>query len=144
MTKIALIGCTSRKLNKRCRAEELYSASHYFRLRLEYAKLLKIPFIYILSAKYGLIPLDKVIEPYDLCLKDMGKKYRKKWSFYCLNQLKRKHDLSNDIFYLLCGKEYREYLEKNLINSINPLPKRCGIGCQLKFYKNEIERLKRI
>lgn len=48
MTKIALIGCTSLKQKYECSAKEMYSKSTYFKLRLEYAQLLKIPYIYII------------------------------------------------------------------------------------------------
>lgn len=143
MTKIALIGCTSLKQKYECSAKVMYSKSTYFKLRLEYAQLLKIPYIYILSAKYGLLPLNKKIKPYNLNLKETNKEYQKKWSIKVLSELNQKHNLENDIFYILAGKEYRKYLMKNLKNSINPVPKKCKIGCQLKWYQDEIRRLKR-
>ena len=142
MTNIALIGCTSQKKDTLCKAEEMYSPSNYFNLRLEYARLLKIQYIYILSAKYGLIERDKMILPYNLNLKETSKEYKDKWNLSVFTSLNLKHNINKDTFFLLCGKEYRDFLEKHLKYTINPIPKNCRIGCQLKFYKEEIERLK--
>ena len=53
--KIALISCTSRKKSYKCQAKDLYSESSRFQLAFSFAKLIADK-IFILSAKYGLIP----------------------------------------------------------------------------------------
>ena len=62
MKKIVLISCASKKAPFKAKAEALY-VSPLFVLNLRYAKSLKPDSIFILSAKYGLLDLDKEIEP---------------------------------------------------------------------------------
>ena len=45
--------------------------------------------IYILSAKYGIIPSDKVIETYDLMVSERENEFFRKWSKEVLGQLKQ-------------------------------------------------------
>lgn len=73
--------CSSKKRNKTCRAEELYYPSTLFRCTLNYLKQTHLGFeeIYILSAKYGLLRLDDVIEPYNSYLPDFTKNEYKIW-----------------------------------------------------------------
>ena len=67
MANIILISCVSKKLNKKARAKDLY-ISPLFKFNLRYAKSLKPNKIFILSAKYGLVPLEKEIDPYNQTL----------------------------------------------------------------------------
>ena len=69
MNKVALIGCTSKKLSVSSKAVDMYSPSALFKNRLKYCKENNINQIYILYAKYGLLELDEIIEPYDCNLK---------------------------------------------------------------------------
>jgi len=64
MRTIVLISCASKKANAATTAEQLYT-SPLFKKNLAHAKKLNPDAIYILSAKHYLLPLDKVIEPYD-------------------------------------------------------------------------------
>jgi len=73
MAKIVLLSCTKSKLDKPAQAQELYSASPMFQKTLEYGKELKPDKMFILSAKHHLVPLTKVLEPYDKTLKEMPK-----------------------------------------------------------------------
>ena len=66
--RIALISCTSRKKAYKCPARDLYSESPRFRLAYALAKLVADN-IFILSAKYGLVPEHMIIEPYNETLK---------------------------------------------------------------------------
>ena len=65
---IVLISCVKKKASQPRPARELY-ISDLFRKSLKYAQSLSPDAIYILSAKYGLLSLDTVIEPYDVTLK---------------------------------------------------------------------------
>lgn len=134
MVRVGLIGCTSSKLETPCRAVDMFSASVYFNLRLEYCKKNNIDKIFILSSKYGLLELDDVIEPYDCYLKTMSKEYRSEWDEKVLNQLKSKTDIINDEFVLLAGVPYVENLCKHLKHTYNPV-EGLGIGRQLKYFK---------
>jgi hypothetical protein len=64
--KIAIIGCSKSKQNYTCRADEMYTGT-IFQKSYEVAKQITDN-IYILSAKYGLLKPDTIIEPYDLAL----------------------------------------------------------------------------
>ena len=133
---IVFISCVKLKQNKKCRAEELY-ISDLFKKELAYAKSLNPRKIYILSAKYGVLELDDVVDPYELTLNKMKEQERKRWAYNCYNQLKNKGIDFDEKAIFLCGSNYRKYLMKMFKNSDAPL-KSLGIGNQLKFYKNNI------
>lgn len=118
--RIALISCTSKKKTYKCRASELYSESPRFSLSYEYAKK-NCDKVYILSAKYGLISEDEVIEPYNETLKDKSTIERKEWSSKVLRDLDNKHSLEKDEFLILAGKAYNQYLLPYIKNYKLPL-----------------------
>jgi len=133
MTKIVLISCASKKLQHKTKARELYSSS-LFKLNLKYAKSLNPNKIFILSAKYGLLDLEKEIEPYNLTLNNMKDDEIKLWADKVIESLSKEADLKSDEFIFLAGEKYRKYLIPNIINYKIPL-KGLGIGKQLKFLK---------
>lgn len=61
--KVLITACGSKKENKRIEAWKLYKSSRIRHLYKK-SKALNIPF-YILSAKYGLVYCDEIIEPYN-------------------------------------------------------------------------------
>ena len=136
--KVVLISCVSKKLNYKARAEDLY-ISPLFRYSLAYSRKLKPDAIFILSAKYGLIDLDEIIEPYDETL--IGKKAEeiKKWSENVIGQISGRYDLKKDKFIFLVGANYRKYILPHVVDYEIPL-KGLGIGEQLSFLKNEINQ----
>ena len=117
MSKVVLVSCSSGKESQAAPAEELYN-SDLFKKQLEYAKKLTNPNdIYIISAKYHLVPLRAKIEPYNKTLKDMPATDREKWADVVLSQLKKKgYDLQRDKFVILAGNAYRQYLEPHMKN----------------------------
>ena len=69
---IALVGCGARKQLAACTAEQMYTGP-YFRACLATALVIAPrPRVFILSARYGLLGLDDVIEPYDLTIGQPG------------------------------------------------------------------------
>jgi hypothetical protein len=67
---IVIVSCGSKKSKRPSRAEDMYTGA-FFRVQLNYAKsLVPSDCIYILSAKHGFIPLDKVISPYNVKMGD--------------------------------------------------------------------------
>jgi cytoplasmic iron level regulating protein YaaA (DUF328/UPF0246 family) len=133
MRKIVLISCVSVKLSHKARAEDLY-ISPLFKYGLSYAKTLHPDKIYILSAKYGLLELDEIIEPYNTTLNTMKSNEIKEWSERVLIQLNKKVNLNSDQVIFLAGNNYRKYLIPHIKDYIIPL-KNLGIGKQLKFLK---------
>jgi hypothetical protein len=117
MSKVVLVSCSAGKASEAAPAEELYN-SDLFKKQLEYAKkLTNSNDIYIISAKYYLIPLRTKIEPYNKTLKDMSADERQNWSNTVLDQLKKKgYDLDKDKFVILAGNSYRQYLEPHMKN----------------------------
>ena len=117
MSKVVLVSCSSGKESQAAPAEELYN-SDLFKKQMEYAKKLTNPNdIYIISAKYHLVPLRTKIEPYNKTLKEMPAPDREKWAEVVLDQLKKKgYDLQKDKFVILAGNAYRQYLEPHMKN----------------------------
>ncbi|MFI5881494.1 DUF6884 domain-containing protein [Streptomyces sp. NPDC051554] len=62
--ELVVIPCGSRKLDRPARAADLYTGS-YHRACRKAADALRPDRLLILSARYGLLDLDDVVEPYD-------------------------------------------------------------------------------
>lgn len=122
MSTVVLVSCSAGKESKPMPAEKLYN-SDLFKKQLEYAKkLAPSNNIYIISAKYHLVPLNKTIAPYNLTLKDMPSSDREAWSEVVKKQLLQKgYNLQKDKFVFLAGNAYRQYLEPQMKNVEVPL-----------------------
>jgi hypothetical protein len=116
MANIALIPCVSKKRSFKTKAENMY-ISALFKKNLEYVKgILKADNIFILSAKHGLLPLDKEICPYNATLKNMGREEKQRWAEMVVRQLRGECDIPHDKFYILAGKDYYKDLIPYLQN----------------------------
>lgn len=133
MAKIVLIPCVSKKQTKISKARELY-ISPLFKYSLKYALSLNPDKIFILSAKYGLLDINKEVEPYNQTLNKMPQNEIKAWAANVLKDLNAKTNIKNDEFIILAGENYREYLLPSLSNYKLPL-QGLGIGKQLQFLK---------
>lgn len=133
------ISCVKRKKDLITEAENLYDST-FFKYCLKYAKSFNTKNIFILSAKYGLLNLNDIISPYDLTLKKMNKKEKNIWENKVINQCKNNNINFNDKTIWLCGKEYRKNLINYFPNSYLPLADKGGIGNQIKFMKNFLEK----
>lgn len=132
--KIALISCTKLKEEFPCEAKKLYSKSTLFNKAVSYIEANDYDDWYVLSAKYGLLSKDKVVEPYDVTLNKMNIKERKCWAEMVLRDIVKIKPMKVDFY---AGMKYREYLVKQLKDIgilVNvPLEGLC-IGEQLRFY----------
>lgn len=135
MKKIVLIACSSKKGTTRARAKDLY-ISPLFIKSLHYAQKLQPDRIFILSAKYGLTEIDRIIEPYDITLNRMPADQIKGWSTSVLAELSRYADLDRDRFIFLAGSLYRKYLKVKLRFCEVPM-QGMTIGRQLQFLSRE-------
>ncbi|MFA5009907.1 MAG: DUF6884 domain-containing protein [Patescibacteria group bacterium] len=133
MKKIVLIACASKKANRAAPAEDFY-ISPLFRANLAYAHSLRPDAIFILSAKYGLVELDRRLVPYNLTLKTMSDQQVRVWAERVLKHLRAKADIDNLEVVVLAGEKYRRHLVSSLRYSIVPL-KNLGIGKQLHWLK---------
>jgi hypothetical protein len=82
---IALVACSKSKLRAAAPASELYTSA-LFRLSLAYAQR-TCAFVYIVSAKYGLVHPAQVIEPYDLTIVTLPARDRVLWGARVATQL---------------------------------------------------------
>lgn len=135
---IVFISCVKSKRDCRCRAEDMY-VSDLFRKSLAYAKTLDADRIFILSAKYGVLELSDVIDPYELTLNAMGERERKVWAYRVCKQLEAKGIRYDERAVFLCGINYRKWLVKKFKNNTIPL-EGLSIGRQLQFYKNQVRK----
>lgn len=146
MAIIVLLSCTKSKLNKPSQAQDLYSASPMFQKTLEYGKSLKPDKIYILSAKHHLVPLTKVLAPYDKTLKEMPKDEKEAWGEKVQSQMKSAGiNPEKDKFIFLTGSEYMKPLLKFIPekNVEKPMEGR-RMGERLQWLNSQIKKLHEI
>lgn len=136
--KIALISCTKLKKDYRCEAQEMYSPSSLFSKALRYVKSKDYDEIFILSAKYGLISLERIIDPYDETLNTYKTSDLKLWSVAQTPCIIAQYPKQVDFY---TGEKYRKFiipiLELSGIKCAVPL-KGLGIGQQMQFYNKEM------
>jgi hypothetical protein len=100
-----IVACGASKQTLPCPAGEMYTGG-YHRACLEYAlTLAPRENVFILSARYGLLALDTVIEPYDQRMKRNNPKF---WARVWI-QLDEAGAHASELV-LLCGADYREPL----------------------------------
>lgn len=133
---IVLIACASKKLPVRAKAKDLY-VSVLFRLSLQYAMHLGPDDIYVLSAKHGLLEIDKKVDPYDLTLNTMPVQQRKAWADRVMKQLAMRADPKKDHFIFLAGEKYGQHLVPHLASYEVPLHG-MKIGQQQQYLKESI------
>ncbi|PCH92471.1 MAG: hypothetical protein COB84_10610 [Rhodobacteraceae bacterium] len=131
MSEIYLLSCVKSKLSYSCPAQDMY-VSALFKKMLKYAQSKNPDYIFILSAKYGLLGLSDIIEPYEKTLNKMGKHDREEWAEAVLEQLKDKTDVKNDKFTFLAGQKYRENLIPSITHYSLPM-EGMPFGQQLKW-----------
>jgi len=79
LKNLGLISCTKAKQAYRCKAREMYLASDLFRKAYKYCSG-NYNRVAILSAKYGLLLPDDIIDPYNLTFNEMSSEELKVWS----------------------------------------------------------------
>ena len=141
--KIVLISCVSKKETEACKAKDMY-LSPLFKMSWEYAKQFSPDKVFILSAKHHLLDPEQRIDPYNVTLYTFAAAERKAWAQRVLSGLEAAGlDLEHDEFVLLAGKKYYEYLlgEGGIRNFTLPLHGHGGIGCILKYLKEQTSKL---
>lgn len=138
MKTIVLISCSSEKESTATTAEQLYTSS-LFKKSLARAKKLNPDAIYILSGKHHLLPLDKIIEPYNQRV-SRKKDENQAWGAKVIEQLKKVTDLQNDKFIIYAGKDYVTPIKSSLKNLILPFDGVKGNGEMLQRLNQEEEK----
>ncbi|MFH1614302.1 MAG: DUF6884 domain-containing protein [Planctomycetota bacterium] len=137
MKTIVLISCVKTKLSEPAMAKDLY-ISDFSRKAYYYSELLKPDRIFILSAKYGLLSPERIIDPYEMTLTKMNVAKRKEWSNEVLEELRKYTDLKRDKFIFLCGDKYRQYLLSDICDYEIPM-KGLRNGQQKHWLKEKLE-----
>ena len=143
MSTIVILSCTKSKLDKPSQAQDLYSASPMFKKTLEYGKSLKPDKMYILSAKHFLVPLNKVLAPYDKTLKEMPKDEKDKWGEETIKQMRSSGiNPEKDQFIFLTGSEYMKPFNQYIPDSNieNPMEGK-RFGERLKWLNSQVQKL---
>ena len=122
-------------MNHNAKAKDLY-ISPLFVGNLKYARSLNPDSIFILSAKYGLLELDREVDPYNTTLNDMPIAQVKAWAAKVVDQLKEQANLESDHFIFLAGNRYRKYIAPHLASSEAPT-QGMGIGKQLQWLASQ-------
>lgn len=134
---IVFIGCGATKMKTACKARKMY-VGNYVQLCLAYAQTFTTQDnIYILSAKYGVLPLEKVIEPYNKTLNNMNIEEKQDWKNMVIKQLEEMNINKDTEVVFICGTNYYTLLEDYFTNYKLPLPKQ-GIGVQQHFMIEEL------
>jgi hypothetical protein len=136
---VGLISCSKAKTPNAAPARHLYSPSSLFSGALRNLEG-RADVIYVLSAKYGLLPLDQVVEPYDQALKDATAAGREVWAKEVLQALRDRHGncLDGITFEFHAGMAYRNPLERMLQAagaSCSCPVDGLGMGERLAYYK---------
>ncbi len=136
MKKFVLISCVKTKLSYPAKAKDLYISDLFKKLHA-YGKQLNPNAIFVLSAKYGLLKSNDIIDPYELTLNKMPIKEVKIWSQQVIEKLGECTDLQNDNFIILAGEKYRRFLLPHIQHYEIPL---YGLtfGEQLSWLKKRI------
>jgi len=131
MKRIAFIGCSKRKKISPCQAKDLYQGE-LFKKSLRYCQQEKFDKIYILSAKYGLVSLSDIIQPYEKTLNTFTEDEKKNWSNKVKQQILEKN-ISGE-FWFFCGSNYHKYFEgeKPLFG--------LSLGYQLNWFNRKLKK----
>jgi len=129
---VVFIGCGKWKKAGTHRAFDLYQG-RYFRLCLAVARMIAPDrSIFVLSAKYGVISGDCLIESYDLKVSDLSSSDEKRWRAGVRKfVLKKVEDGFQPVF--VCGKLYHGGLPGVIM-----LPQE-GIGIQMKYMRELLD-----
>ena len=133
------VSCVSKKQTKPTAAKDLYISDLFSKAR-SYVENKGAPW-FILSAKYGLVPSNEIINPYDLTLNKMGVADRRRWANQVLEQFDAQESKPRRIV-MLAGARYREFIEPSLksmgIEVVVPM-EGLRIGEQLSWLGHQVQ-----
>lgn len=136
---LVLVSCTATKLPDPAPAKDLYTSSKFKKTRA-LVEGHGAPW-FILSALHGLLPPDKVIEPYELALNTMGISDRRAWADKVWLDLEPLLQNKRRVTFF-AGKFYREFLIKRLCEKgIEVDVKSLRQGNQSKWLKDKLAEM---
>ena len=108
LRRVGLIGCVKSKQERPAAAKDLY-VSTLFRGRRLYVET-SCDRYFIISAKYGLVDPDDIIEPYDVAMSQLSVYQRRQWSQKVIRDLADQlGHLSDCVFEIHAGYSYRHF-----------------------------------
>jgi hypothetical protein len=134
---IAFISCVGKKKPRRAKAKDLYQ-SDWFKKARRYVEQNEMSW-YILSAEYGLVHPDDLIDPYEKTLNKMNLNKRKQWAQMISDEIVENIPPSKIVFF--AGWKYREFLSEILRENgyLIEIPlENMPIGKQLSWFKSQI------
>lgn len=137
MANVYLVSCVSVKRNIKAAAADLYTSSWFKKARAYTEE--RADAWFILSAKYGLLNPETLIEPYEKTLNTMPKKERLEWAEYVLRAI-LDNTAQGDHIVFLAGSRYREFLATKLCHlgyTVEVPLANMGIGQQLSWLSNQ-------
>lgn len=139
----ALISCSKSKGGHRDLARNMYVSSLY-RKSVMAAQAWGLSFS-ILSAKYGLLDPDQVIEPYELTLKGASKEFKSEWACKVDAQIRVSIDTKKHLIVLAGDDYYAPLIEAGMKSPLNFLAPMRGLslGNRLAFLNQTIRIPKR-
>jgi hypothetical protein len=131
---IVIVACGAKKLDRPARARDLY-VGPYFKACLAYALTLAKPKdVFIISAKYGLVGLNDVIEPYD---KRLGDPFSV--TEFSLTTQAEQLGLLGQKVKVLGGRKYVGLCRKVWKKLEAPLEGKGGLGEQIAWMRSQTE-----
>jgi len=130
---IAIIPCGAKKRKDRSPAYAMYLGT-YFKINLRYAlSITNREYIFILSAKYGLLGLEDEIEPYNIKMGDPG----------CVSvdfvlAQARRRDLLGETAICLGGHLYTDVMRQIWCKHVVPLDCVGRMGYQMQWLKRHM------
>lgn len=110
--KVFLVSCVSEKHARRMRARELYCSTWFQKARAFVER--QTGEWLILSAKYGLVEPDQMVEPYNETLNEKTVEERREWSRKVIQEL-QPHCPPGTSVVFLAGEKYRKFLALALV-----------------------------
>jgi cytoplasmic iron level regulating protein YaaA (DUF328/UPF0246 family) len=134
---LVIISCGDKKLDHPAPAHQLYSGM-YFQSMLSYGlSITTLDNIKIVSAKYGLIPAEQIIEPYQLHITNKRAIHASK----IYQQAKEQKLLDREQVVLVSGQNYAELMLLIWPKAINILKGRGFINAQRGYLKSILGKI---
>ncbi len=131
---LVLVGCAKAKLDVPAPASDIY-VSPLFRASMAWAQATQQP-VRILSAKYGILPTDTVIEPYDVYLGDLTARERSALAYRVREQLRGTP--ATDVV-VLGGKAYVDLVREALPDAAIHSPlEMLNIGNRIRWLNTSV------
>ena len=135
---VCLVSCVGTKQTNPAQAKDLYQSDWFIKARA-YAEAVGSCW-FILSAKYGLVHPDDVIEPYEMTLNTIGVTERRDWACHVQGKMDKQMPDAGRIV-VLAGKRYRDFLMDYLqtrAERVEVPMANLGIGKQKNWLRSQL------